>query len=128
VEHVLNAFKKDPILETNKITIVQNEQNMPQVSKPLETTAKVDNPHVEESPGTPDGLDLSASFQKMRTEEQELLETKQALLKTQQDLQSKLIKEMDKKKRVIDELKLEIPDIQKRCKRLGQLLGVDIYS
>jgi flagellar motor protein MotB len=128
VEYVLNAFKKDPILEINKITLVQNEQNKPQVSKTLETTAKVDIPQVEEGLSAPDVLDLTASFQKMRTEEQELLETKQALLRTQQDLQSKLIKEMDKKKTAIDELKLEIPDIQKRCKRLGQLLGVDIYS
>ena len=125
---MLNAFKKDPILEINKITLVQNEQNKPQVSKTLETTAKVGIPRVEEGLSAPDVLDLTASFQKMRTEEQGLLETRQALLKTHQDLQSKLIKEMDKKKRVIDELKLEIPDIQKRCKRLGQLLGVDIYS
>ena len=125
---MLNAFKKDPILETNKITLVQNEQNMPQMSKTPETTAKVDSPQVKGVLSAPNALDLLTSFQRMRTEEQELLETKQGLLETQKDLKNKLVKEMDKKKRAIDELKLEIPDIQKRCKRLGQLLGVDIYS
>jgi predicted transcriptional regulator len=122
VENVFNAFKKDLALETNKITSVQNEQYL------TETTDKVDSLQVEESPDTHDILDLSASFQKMRTEEQELLETKQALLKTQKDLQSKLVEEIDKKKKAIDELKLEIPAIQNRCRRLGRVLGVDIYS
>jgi sulfur relay (sulfurtransferase) DsrC/TusE family protein len=125
---VLDLFKKGPAPETNKITSVQNEQNMPQEPKTPETADKVDSPQVEELPNVPDVLDLSVSFQKMRTEEQELLETKQALLKTQQDLQSKLVKEIAKKKMAIDELKSEIPDIQNRCRQLGQVLGVDIYS
>jgi hypothetical protein len=71
---------------------------------------------------------MLTSFQKMRTEEQELLEIKQGLLVTQQNLQSKLAKEMDKKKMAIDELKSEIPGIQNICKQLGQVLGVDIYN
>jgi len=121
VKNVFNAFKKDLAIETNKITSVQNEQNV------TETTDKVDRSRVKESPVTPNLLDLSESFQKMRTEEQELLETKQALLKAQQDLKSKLVEEIDKKKKAIDELKLEIPDIQNRCRRLGRMLGVDIY-
>jgi len=122
VENVFNAFKKDLAIETNKITSIQNEQNV------TETTDKVNSSRVEESPVTPNLLDLSESFQKMRTEEQELLETKQALLKAQQDLKIKLVEEIDKKKRAINELKLEIPDIQNRCRQLGRVLGVDIYS
>ena len=125
---MLDLFKKDPAPETNKITSVQNEQNMPQGPKTPETTDKVDSPQAEEQPNAPDVLDTLASFQKMRTEEQELLEIKQGLLITQQYLQSKLVKEIDKKKLIIDELKSEIPDIQNRCKQLGQVLGVDIYS
>ena len=125
---MLNAFKKDPFLETNKITLVQNKQNMPQVSKTPETTYKVESPRVAGILSAPEALDLLTSFQKMRTEEQELLETKQGLLETQKDLKNKLVKEMDKKKRTIEELKSEIPAIQNRCKRLGQLLGVDIYN
>jgi len=60
----------------------------------------------------------------MRAEEQELLETKQVLLKKQQDLQSKLLKEIDKKKMAIDELKSEIPTLEGRCKELAQALGI----
>jgi hypothetical protein len=125
---VLNLFKKDPAPETNKITSVQNEQNMPQGPKTPETTDKVDSPQVKKLPNAPDVLDLLTSFQKMRTEEQELLKIKKGLLVTQQDLQSKLVKEIDKKKMAIDELKSEIPDIQNSCKQLGQVLGVDIYN
>jgi seryl-tRNA synthetase len=128
VEYVLNAFKEDPILEINKITLVQNKQNMPQMSKTPETTHKVESPQVKGVLSAPEVLDLLTSFQKMRTEERELLETKQGLLETQKDLKNKLVKEMDKKKKALEELKSEIPAIQNRCKRLGQLLGVDIYS
>ena len=124
---MLNAFKKDPILETNKITLVQNEQNKPQVSKTLETTDKTDRPQIEELTNAPDVLDMLASFQKMRTEEQELLEMKQGLLVMQQDLQSKLVKEIAKKKMAIDELKSEISTLQNRCKELAHALGIPLY-
>jgi hypothetical protein len=127
VKHVLDSFKKGPAPETIKITSAQNEQNMPQEPKIPETTGKV-TPQVEEEPNAPDILELSASFQKMRTEEQELLETKQVLLKKEQDLQGKLVIEIARKKTAIDELKSEIPDIQNRCRQLGRVLGVDIYS
>jgi hypothetical protein len=92
-----------------------------------ETTGKVDSPQAGE-PNAPEVLDLLASLQEMRTEEQDLLETKHGLLVTQQYLQSKLVKEIDKKKRAIDELTLEIFDIQNRCRQLGRVLGVDIYG
>lgn len=125
---MVDLFRKGPAPETIKITSVQNEQDMPQEPKTPETTDKADTPQVEELPNAPDILELSASFQKMRTEEQELLEVKQALLKTQQDLQLKLVKEIDKKKMAIDKLKSEIPAIQNGCRQLGQALGIDIYS
>ena len=125
---MVDLFKKGPAPETIKITSVQNEQDMPQEPKTPETTDKEDNPQVEELPNAPDILELSASFQNMRAEEQELLEIKQALLKTQQDLQCKLVKEIDKKKMAIDELRSEIPDIQNRCRQLAQLLEVDVYK
>jgi predicted transcriptional regulator len=123
-----DLLKKDSASETNKTTSAQNEQNMPQWFKTPETTEKVDSAQVEHLPDAPDVLDLSASFQKMRTEEQELLEIKQTLLKKQQDLQSKLMKEIEEKRMAIDKLKSEIPDIQNRCRQLGQVLGVDVYS
>ena len=125
---MVDLLKKDPALETIKITSVQNEQNMPEEPKTPETTGKAVTPQAEEQLNAPDISELSASFQKMRTEEQELLETKQALLKKEQDLQGRLVREIARKKTAIDELKSEIPAIQNRCKRLGQALGVDIFS
>ena len=128
MKYVVDLFKKGPAPETIKITSVQNEQDMPQEPKTPETTGKADNTQVEELPNAPDILELSGSFQKMRAEEQQLLGIKQGLLKTQQDLQRKLVEEIDKKKMAIDELRSEIPDIQNRCRQLAQLLGVDIYK
>jgi predicted transcriptional regulator len=128
VKRVVDLFKKGLAPETIKITLVQNEQNMPQESKTPETTDRVDAAQVEELPNAPNILELSASFQQIRTEEQELLEVKQALLKKQRDLEAKLVREIAEKKMAIDDLKSEIPDIQNRCRQLGQALGVDIYS
>ena len=125
---MVDLFKKGLAPETIKITLVQNEQNMPQESKTPETTDRVDAAQVEELPNAPNILELSASFQQIRTEEQELLEVKQALLKKQRDLEAKLVREIAEKKMAIDDLKSEIPDIQNRCRQLGQALGVDIYS
>jgi hypothetical protein len=121
-----DLFKKDPASETIKITSIQNDQDMPQEPKTPGPTGKADIPPVEEQLDAPDISELSTSFQKMRTEEQELLEIKQALLKTQQNLQRKLVNEIDKKKMAINELRSEIPDIQNRCRQLAQMLGEDI--
>ena len=123
---MLDSFKKDPAPETVEITLIQNEQNTHQEPNIPETTDTV-IPRVEEQSNASDVSELSASFQKMRTEEQELLETKQALLKKEQDLQGKLVIEIARKKMAIDDLKAEIPDIQNRCRQLGEVLGVDIY-
>ena len=120
-----SLFKKDPASETIKITSIQNDQDMPPEPKKPETTGKADIPQIEEPPYALDISELSASFQKIRTEEQELLGIKQALLKTQQNLQRKLVDEIDKKKMAINELRSEIPDIQNRCKQLAQMLGED---
>ena len=128
----LTCPKKSQLPKTNRIKSLQNEQNMHQRSEAPEATDKADSPQIgallNALLNAPEVLELSASFQKMRTEEQELKEIKQALLKTQEDLQSKLVKEIDKKKTAIDKLKSEIPAIQNRCKQLGQVLGVDIYK
>jgi tRNA uridine 5-carbamoylmethylation protein Kti12 len=123
---MVDLFKNDSTSETNKMTSIQNEQSMPQEPKTPEIPEQ--DPQVEDLPNSPNALDLPASFQKVRTEEQELLEIKQALLKKEQDLQRRLVEEIDKKKIAIDKLKAEITDLQNRCRQLGQSLGVDIYS
>ena len=85
---------------------------------------KKDSPQVEESTNTLDVADLLASFQKMSTEEQELLETKEDLLAKERDLQSKLVKEIDKKKIAIDVLKSEVQNLEDKCKKVAQALGI----
>ena len=87
-------------------------------------TSKEDSPPIEEPSNAPDVLDLVASFQKVKTEEQELLETKEDLLAKERDLQSKLAKEIDKKKIAIDVLKSEIQNLENRCKEMAQALGI----
>jgi seryl-tRNA synthetase len=86
-------------------------------------TSKEDSSPIEESSNAPDVADLLASFRKMRTEEQELIETKEDLLAKERDLQSKLVKEIDRKKIAIDVLKSEIENLENRCKEMSQILG-----
>ena len=94
----------------------------------LQTPEQVDMPKVEEQQDALDALDLLASLQKMRTEEQELLETKEDLLVTERDLRSKLVKEINKKKKATGKLKSEITIIQKRCEQLEKAVGVNTYK
>jgi hypothetical protein len=94
----------------------------------VKEAGQIDHQQSEELPNTPDILDLVESFQKVRTEEQRLLEIKQQILAKQHDLQNKIVKEIEKKKATIANLTSEIPDLQNRIKNLRQALGVDIYK
>ena len=116
-----DVFKKDPSSETDKIELLKNEQEMSQTSEEPEQVVEEQS---DETSSDPDILGLLESFQKMRTEEQKLFEIKQHLLTTQQDLQSRLVKEIDKKKIAIDNLKSEIPDLQNKCAELAQAMGI----
>ena len=126
-----DIFKKDLDLETNKTTSTPNAQETSQAPESPQTTEEpeeIDYPQFEEPTNAPDVLDLLASFQKMKTEEQKLLEIKKQILTKQQDLQNKLIKEIEKKKTTIANLTSEIPDLQNTCKQLGQALGAEVCS
>lgn len=122
---MVELFKKNQDPETEKTKLTQNMQEMPQESKSLETTDKVDSPKIEESSGAPGVLELLNSLQEMNAEEQKLLEAKQHLLTMQQDLQGRLAEEICKKKMAIDQLRSEIPDLQDKIKQLGQVLGIE---
>ena len=75
-----------------------------------------------------DTLELLTSFQKMKSEEQRLLELKQQILSKQRDLQNKLEKEIEKMKATISNLTSEIPDLQNKTKQLGEALGIDSFQ
>ena len=92
--------------------------------QPAEELGRVISPQIERATNAPDVLDLVASFQKMRTEEQELLEARKDLSSRERDLQDKLAKEIEKKKIAIDVLKSEIQNLENRCKEMAQALGI----
>ena len=121
-------YKKDPDKESNNIMIIPNAEEEPQKLETPQTTDLIDRSQIAESPNAVNDLDLLASFQKMKTEEQALLELKQNLLTTEQNLHTKLVEEIDKKKTAINNLKTEIPNLQNRCKELAQALGIPVYS
>ena len=85
-------------------------------------TNQIDPLQISESTNSINDLDLLAILRKMITEEQTLLEQKQRLLEEGQDLYSKLVKEVEKKKTAINNLKTEIPSILNRNKEISQTL------
>lgn len=114
--------------EANKAASVPSEQeNAPKLKSPAEAK-QLDHQDVEKTMNNSDILQLLESFQKMRAEEQRLVELKQQILVKQNDLQSILVKEMEKMKASIANLNSEIPDLQKKTQKLGEALGVDKCS
>jgi hypothetical protein len=87
-----------------------------------EGAKQIDSLQVAESSNSVSDLDLLASLQKMKTEEQELLEQKQRLVATKQDLHGRLVTEVEKKKATINSLRTEILDRLNKCKELLQAL------
>jgi hypothetical protein len=122
---MFGKVEKDLDLESDKIMLIPKVKAMPQK---LETPQTIDRSHqidplqITESSNSINGLDLVASLQKMKKEEQELLEQKQRLVATEQNLHGKLVKEMERKKIVINNVKIEILDRANRCKELSRAL------
>ncbi len=85
---------------------------------------QADNPKLEKLSSESDVSELLASLQKMRLEEQRLLETKQQLLSKQNDLRNKLLREIEKTKNAIANLTSELPDLQNKTKLLGEALNI----
>jgi hypothetical protein len=113
-------------IDSDKITITTKVKTIPQKLETLQTTDRSqqkDYPQFQESSNVISDLDLLASLQKMKEEEKTLLENKQRLLAEEQILHGKLVKEIDKKKTAISNLKAEIPELLNRCKDLSQALG-----
>ena len=123
---MFEPFKKESDLESNKITSIPKVKTISQKSEKTQTTDRsqqIEYPQFQEPSNPINDLDLVASLQKMKTEEQALLEQKQRLLTTEQNLHTKLVKEMDKKKTNINALRTEIIDRINRCDKLSQALG-----
>ncbi len=72
-----------------------------------------------------DSLDVSelyASYQKLVTIEQELLDRKEDLLSKEQDLRKRLISEIDTKNKKINALQIEIAVLQNKCEEISREL------
>ena len=89
-----------------------------------DTNEQVENLQIDEESETSNVLDLVLSLQEMNTKEQELLRVKQRLMETQQNLQSKLVKEIEKKKTTINDLISQIEYLQSTNKQLLQALNI----
>jgi vacuolar-type H+-ATPase subunit I/STV1 len=112
----------DVILELENMHPSYKVFQEPKPRRTLKRPKQIESPQVAEPSNAPNALDLFGSFQKMKTEEQELLEQKQELLTTIQALHDKLTEEINKEKTVVNNLKTEIADLQNRCKKLAQTL------
>ena len=120
---MIDLFKKDLAQHDNIYAALQNAQTKNQEPKTIVIVDKAEQPETAEQPNDIDALELAASFQKIKTEEQALLEIKQQLLATHLDLQCKLVKEIDKKKLNIDSLKSEVHILETNCKVLSQAVS-----
>ena len=119
-----SVLKKVTVPKKNEMTSKENNQEVRKEPKVPETEDKIDVPQFAGSLCAGVGLDLLSSFQELSVEEQKLLEVKQSLLVAKQDLECKLVKEIDKKKLVIAGLISEIPVLQEKCKQLAQSLDI----
>jgi hypothetical protein len=88
-----------------------------------EETKQTDTFQKADSTSTINDLDFLEVLERMKIEEQELLKQKQRLLLKEQDLHKRLVKEMEKKKMAINNLKTEISNITNRCNGFLDALG-----
>jgi len=89
---------------------------------------QTDTPQLEKLPKNLDVLELIAFFQKLKLEEQRLLHLKHQLLLEQNDLQTRLLREIQKTKAAITNLNSELPDLHNKTKLLEEAAEIDIRS
>jgi hypothetical protein len=124
---MVKSPKKNPESKTDNASIATNEKETLD-SKISEEIEHLIDSGSDKMPEDAKIVDLLATFNKMKTEEQRLLGLKHQMLTQQNELQNTLIKEIEKKKAAIATLVSEIPDLQRENQKLGELLGIDIYK
>ena len=124
---MVKSPKKNPESKTDNASIATNEKETLD-SKISEEIEHLIDSGSDKMPEDAKIVDLLATFNKMKTEEQRLLGLKHQMLTQQNELQNTLIKEIEKKKAAIATLVSEIPDLQKENQKLGELLSIDIYK
>ena len=76
-----------------------------------------------ESMSSFDVSELFTSYQRLKAEEQGLIDCRQDSLAIERSLQDRLSKEIRKKKKAIEELQTEISAIQNTCREIEKELG-----
>ena len=99
--------QEEPNLESN---VISNELSEPSAELPLDTLS---------------ATELISTFQKIKKEEQKLTEQRQELSSKEKDLRRKIMQEIAKKQKTIEELKVEIQSLQDGCYNLTQALCAD---
>jgi vacuolar-type H+-ATPase subunit D/Vma8 len=121
---MFDTLKKDLNSESNKNL---SNPNVYKTTQNLETPLS-DRVQILES-SNPDGeLDLLSVLQKMKKEEQEVRDQKDGLLSIERQLRGKLAMEIEKTKISINNLKSEIPSLQKKCEDLAQVLEIPVQK
>jgi hypothetical protein len=120
------------IVEQKDVSVIEQLRKMHDnfaATKELEGTEpnnelnQIKQQDPRESMNSLDISELYESYQKLKTEEQELLERKQDLLSTEQGLRENLLTEINKKKKAIETLHLEIAVLENTCKEISQGLA-----
>jgi hypothetical protein len=114
--------------EVNIITSIPSEQEDAQKLKSPSEANQPNDLHDPKTMNSHDTVQLLESFQKMKAEEQRLVELKQKILAKQYDLQNALAKEMEKMKAKIANLASEIPELENKTQKLGDALGMDNFN
>lgn len=95
--------------------------------EPEPPKSEEDLSRVEPQDKPMDSVDVSelfTSYQKLKTEEQELIDQKQNLLAMQTNLREKLTQEIYRKKKAVEDLHAEISTLQNTCREIQQELGL----
>ncbi len=113
---------------SSKIVTPMLDQSVSQQLEGLTHSFPIIETRLYQAPRDLDVLELITSFQKLKLEEQRLLDIKQQLLSKQNDLQTRLLIEIEKTKVAITNLTSELPDLHNKTKLLEEAADFDIPS
>jgi hypothetical protein len=102
--------------QMTEITWAVESMEKPEAPQPNETQV----PTVEE--------DILAGIDRLSEEEKGLLMEKQRLLAILEELQHSLSAAFERKKLSIDNLKVEVLELQKKCEEVAKVLEISIYT
>lgn len=113
----------------------EEQDNVEQMTEPSEVseiseeTVKEETQSVEvkiQEPFESKEADLLATLEALGGEEKTLIAEKSQLLDMEETLRQKMIDEIEVKRRRIENLKYEIPELKQRCEALAKVLDIPV--